>query len=103
MLEQLQRCEVSNPPAYGAKIAHLVMSDNDLRKTWFDDLITMSSRIQMMRRALYNGLLGHGELQSPRAFILIANTGHKRRPWRLEAYHSPVRHVFLSRFVAEHC
>lgn len=78
------------------------MSDNDLRKAWFDDLNTMSNRIQMMRRALYNGLLGHGELQIPKAFIVIAKTGHKRRSWRLEAYHSPVRHVFLSRFVPEH-
>lgn len=61
VLEQLQRAEVSNPPAYGAKIAHLILSDEDLREMWFDDLRQMSGRIRSMRRALYENLVGLGK------------------------------------------
>ncbi|KAI9897134.1 hypothetical protein N3K66_008156 [Trichothecium roseum] len=57
MLEQLQRQEVSNPPAFGAKIAHLVLSDGELRGQWYQDLVTMSDRIREMRRQLYEGLV----------------------------------------------
>ena len=52
MLEQLQRQEVSNPPAFGARIAHLVLSDGELRDQWYRDLVTMSGRIREMRRQL---------------------------------------------------
>lgn len=62
MLEQLQRGEVSNPPAYGAKIAQLILSDEELFKTWQNDLVTMSSRIRSMRQALYDNLISHGTL-----------------------------------------
>jgi aspartate aminotransferase len=48
----LQRSEISNPPAYGARIASLVLNDEKLFKQWEDDLITMSSRIMDMRKAL---------------------------------------------------
>lgn len=60
MLEQLQRSEVSNPPAYGAKIAELILSDTDLFATWQEDLVTMSSRIRDMRQTLYDHLLAKG-------------------------------------------
>ena len=60
MLENLQRVEVSNPPAYGAKIAQLILSDEELFSTWKEDLVTMSSRIRSMRWALYDQLNAHG-------------------------------------------
>ncbi|KAL4927661.1 pyridoxal phosphate-dependent transferase [Aspergillus undulatus] len=56
VLESLQRSEISNPPAFGAKIAETVLSDDELKKVWFEDLKTMSGRIQEMRRALFDGL-----------------------------------------------
>ncbi|KAI8651739.1 Aspartate aminotransferase [Fusarium keratoplasticum] len=59
MLENLQRVEVSNPPAYGAKIAQLILSDEELFSTWKEDLVTMSSRIRSMRWALYDQLNAH--------------------------------------------
>ncbi|OJJ58699.1 hypothetical protein ASPSYDRAFT_78688 [Aspergillus sydowii CBS 593.65] len=49
VLESLQRSEISNPPAFGAKIAETII-------LWFQDLKTMSGRIQDMRRALFDGL-----------------------------------------------
>ncbi|KAL5343908.1 pyridoxal phosphate-dependent transferase [Aspergillus crustosus] len=56
VLESLQRSEISNHPAFGAKIAETVLSDEELRKVWFEDLKTMSGRIQEMRRVLHEGL-----------------------------------------------
>jgi aspartate aminotransferase len=61
MLEKLQRSEVSNPPAYGAKIAHLVLTDETLQETWSEDLIHMSDRIRSMRQALYDGIIDQGK------------------------------------------
>ncbi|KAE8147855.1 pyridoxal phosphate-dependent transferase [Aspergillus avenaceus] len=60
VLEMLQRSEVSNPPAYGARIASAILSSDDLRDMWYADLTTMSGRIRSMRRALYDALIKYG-------------------------------------------
>jgi aspartate aminotransferase len=52
----LQRSEISNPPAYGAKIAGLVLNDDALFKEWEENLRTMSGRIIAMRTELRNKL-----------------------------------------------
>ncbi|RAL03293.1 aromatic-amino-acid aminotransferase [Aspergillus ibericus CBS 121593] len=59
-LEMLQRSEVSNPPAYGAKIAATILSSRELKDLWYKDLETMSGRIRAMRVALYNSLNDYG-------------------------------------------
>ncbi|CUM56068.1 uncharacterized protein AC631_01453 [Debaryomyces fabryi] len=51
-LNKLTRSEISNPPAYGAKIVATILTDSELRKQWEDDLVTMSSRINKMRNKL---------------------------------------------------
>jgi aspartate/tyrosine/aromatic aminotransferase len=48
----IQRSEISNPPAYGAKIASLILNDKDLFAMWEEDLRTMSGRIKEMRQGL---------------------------------------------------
>ena len=48
----LQRSEISNPPAYGARIASQVLNDQALFAEWEADLRTMSGRIIEMRTAL---------------------------------------------------
>lgn len=48
----LQRSEISNPPAYGARIAATVLNDDALFKEWEANLRTMSGRIIDMRTAL---------------------------------------------------
>lgn len=50
--KKIMRLEVSNPPAYGLKVAALVLSDPELRAEWERDLKTMSGRIYLMRVAL---------------------------------------------------
>lgn len=52
----LQRSEISNPPAYGARIVSLVLNDQELFEEWQDNLRTMSGRIIVMRKGLRNKL-----------------------------------------------
>ncbi|KAK5559211.1 Aspartate aminotransferase, cytoplasmic [Exophiala xenobiotica] len=52
----LQRSEISNPPAYGARIASTVLNDPELFKQWEGDLRTMSGRILEMRKSLKSEL-----------------------------------------------
>ncbi|KAL4735380.1 pyridoxal phosphate-dependent transferase [Aspergillus similis] len=64
VLESLQRSEISNPPAFGAKIAETILSDDRLKRVWFRDLKTMSGRIAEMRRALFDGLSRYASAHS---------------------------------------
>ena len=59
-LEILQRSEISNPPAYGAKVASTVLNDEALFQEWEDNLRTMSGRIIEMRGRLRNKLVELG-------------------------------------------
>lgn len=59
-LSLLQRSEISNPPAYGARIASRILNNPDLFNEWKDDLTTMSSRIIKMREALRSELVALG-------------------------------------------
>ncbi|KAG9242557.1 pyridoxal phosphate-dependent transferase [Calycina marina] len=52
----LQRSEISNPPAYGARIASLILNDTKLFAEWEENLRTMSGRIINMRKALRSKL-----------------------------------------------
>ncbi|KAF2201547.1 aspartate aminotransferase [Delitschia confertaspora ATCC 74209] len=52
----LQRSEISNPPAYGARIASLILNDPALFAEWEENLRTMSGRIITMRNALRSKL-----------------------------------------------
>ncbi|KAI7888574.1 aspartate aminotransferase [Mucor mucedo] len=60
--EKLQRSEISNPPAFGARIVDIVLNDEALYAEWKDNLKYMSHRIIEMRHALYNHLI---ELKTP--------------------------------------
>lgn len=51
-LAVLQRSEISNPPAYGARIAATVLNDARLFSEWEANLRTMSGRIIEMRKQL---------------------------------------------------
>lgn len=52
----LQRSEISNPPAYGARIASTCLNDPALFAEWEANLRTMSGRIKEMRTALRSKL-----------------------------------------------
>ncbi|KAL2872514.1 aspartate aminotransferase [Aspergillus lucknowensis] len=56
----LQRSEISNPPAYGARIASRVLNDPALFAQWEEDLRTMSGRIAEMRKGLRQRLEAKG-------------------------------------------
>ncbi|KAH8608347.1 putative Aminotransferase class I and II [Trypanosoma vivax] len=58
--ESIARSFYSMPPAHGARVAHLVLSDPELRKEWEEELGKMVKRVQAMRRAVYDGLKKRG-------------------------------------------
>ncbi|KAF8302364.1 putative aspartate aminotransferase [Trypanosoma cruzi] len=55
-LETIVRSQYSTPPAHGARVAYLVLSDPELRAGWEQELRVMSTRVLEMRQALYDGL-----------------------------------------------
>lgn len=59
-LAAIERAEISNPPAYGARIVAKALGDDELYKLWCDDLVTMSTRILSMRKALKESLIKLG-------------------------------------------
>lgn len=60
-LEQLMRAEISNPPAFGARVAAEVLSDPELRASWKSDMKSMTFRLQDMRLRLVEELKRLGE------------------------------------------
>jgi aspartate aminotransferase, cytoplasmic len=61
-LSALQRTIISNPPIYGAKIASIILNDEELLVDWRGDMRTMSGRIIKMRHSLKQALT---ELRTP--------------------------------------
>ncbi|ODV61153.1 aspartate aminotransferase [Ascoidea rubescens DSM 1968] len=55
-LKKITRSELSNPPAYGAKIVAQILSSPELSEQWNKDLVTMSGRINKMRALLRENL-----------------------------------------------
>lgn len=55
-LENLQRSEISTPPAFGARVASSILQDPELRAVWKEDLKRMSARLAKMRQRLYQEL-----------------------------------------------
>ena len=53
-LSVLQRSEISNPPAYGAHIVSMILTNPELFDSWKNDITTMSGRIIEMRDALFD-------------------------------------------------
>jgi len=62
-LSVLARSEISNPPAYGARIVSLILNTPELFEQWKDDIKTMATRIIDMRDELFKILTE--ELKTP--------------------------------------
>lgn len=59
VLSQVKTCirvSYSNPPAHGAAIVRTILQDPALETEWRDELATMRSRIEQMRRTFADGL-----------------------------------------------
>lgn len=102
MLERLQRSEISNPPAFGAKVASNILRNNDLRHAWYADLKTMSERIRSMRKMLYDGLVSQG-MHVFGCWMLGALTTADRCPWLVGPFASPIGNVWILGSVARCC
>ncbi|KAF9532282.1 aspartate aminotransferase [Crepidotus variabilis] len=55
-LSVLQRSEISNPPAHGARLVSLILNDAGLFEEWKRDIRTMAGRIIDMRNELHRQL-----------------------------------------------
>lgn len=62
-LSVLQRSEISNPPAHGARLISLILNDPTLFDEWRADIRTMAGRIIEMRKQLHHLLTN--ELHTP--------------------------------------
>ncbi|PVH68284.1 aspartate aminotransferase [Cadophora sp. DSE1049] len=62
VFERVQRCSISTPPAYGAKLVSTILGNPELKSQWDKDIVTMSERIISVRQKLYQKLT---ELQTP--------------------------------------
>ncbi len=67
-LKQVARANYSNPPAHGAKIVHMVLTDPELRRQWEEELTGMRERIHTMRHLLVETLHEKG---APRDFSFL--------------------------------
>ncbi|XP_064473529.1 aspartate aminotransferase, mitochondrial-like [Ornithodoros turicata] len=54
----------SNPPINGARIAHLILTDQQLRQQWLQDVKGMADRIMNMRTRLKDGLKREGSTRN---------------------------------------
>lgn len=104
VLEKIQRSEISNPPAFGARIAATILADDGLRNAWFEDLKTMSGRIQSMRKRLHEGLTRNC-MYSITAAITMRSTkyfcaNNTSCPGELGSSPGTIRHVWLPRTFA---
>lgn len=46
------RTNYSSPPKHGARIAGLILSDLKFRQQWLDELVTVTDRMNAMRKLL---------------------------------------------------
>lgn len=53
-LSLIQRSEISNPPAFGARVVNLILNNGDLWNQWQKDIREMADRIISMRKELYS-------------------------------------------------
>ncbi|KAG5467196.1 hypothetical protein CUR178_00837 [Leishmania enriettii] len=70
VLESMIRAEYTSPPAHGARLAHIILSNNELRKEWEAELAAMAERIRTMRRIVYEELL---RLETPGSWEHVIN------------------------------
>jgi len=59
-LKLVARSSYSNPPAYGARLAHLVLSNPELNQMWLDEIKQMAGRIKSMRDQIVKKLKDNG-------------------------------------------
>jgi len=59
-LKRIVRIHYSNPPNYGARIISLVVHNPELFEMWKQDMITMSDRLRLCRKMLYDELVKLG-------------------------------------------
>lgn len=55
-LKQIVRSIYSSPPGYGCKVATVVLSDDDFKRKWYEDVGAMVRRLLNVREEMYDRL-----------------------------------------------
>ncbi|PWN42493.1 PLP-dependent transferase [Ceraceosorus guamensis] len=64
-LSVIQRSEISNPPAFGARVVSMILNDQKLWAQWNEDVRTMANRIIDMRKQLFELLTNKHKTPAP--------------------------------------
>ncbi|MCO5589859.1 hypothetical protein L7F22_043828 [Adiantum nelumboides] len=64
-LSVIQRSEISNPPAFGARIVTMILNESKLWDQWQKDVTTMAERIISMRKSLHSLLVEKYKTPAP--------------------------------------
>lgn len=64
-LSVVQRSEISNPPAFGARIVTMLLNDEKMWGQWQADVTTMAERIITMRNSLHSSLTDKYKTPAP--------------------------------------
>lgn len=56
----LVRINYSFPPIHGARIASIILNNEEMRKQWLAELVTVTGRISQMRALLKEALIKNG-------------------------------------------
>jgi aspartate aminotransferase len=64
-LSVIQRSEISNPPAFGARVVTMILNDEKLWAQWQKDVREMADRIISMRTALHSLLVDKLKTPAP--------------------------------------
>lgn len=59
-IKQIIRSMYSNPPLHGSNIVKTVLQNEELKKEWIHELMSMKERVNEMRKAFVTGLLSKG-------------------------------------------
>ncbi|KAA1337006.1 aminotransferase class I/II-fold pyridoxal phosphate-dependent enzyme, partial [Escherichia coli] len=70
--KSIVRTNYSNPPAHGASVVTTILSNDELKAEWIQELATMRERIQRMRQLFVNTLQEKGAKQDF-SFIIAQN------------------------------
>ncbi|GAV50709.1 hypothetical protein ZYGR_0Z01320 [Zygosaccharomyces rouxii] len=76
-LKQIVRSMYSSPPAYGCRVATMVLSSDDFKRDWYKDVESMVQRLLNVRQGMYDRLGWEGLINFEQQHGMFFYTGLK--------------------------
>lgn len=102
LLEMLQHSQVSNLPAYGAKVAAAILGSEDFTQVWYTDLITELSGSVYETGTVFS-IDPKWHVDSPRGPLTLSLTRTTRCSGDMESSYSTAGDVWLLRTTVGNC